>query len=110
MVGVANPTFLMEGFSMHFAPDKVKKVWKIAHDIGYKEYFPEEPGGYITDDHYYINLYRKIPAINISHLDNESPTGSFFPHWHTINDDMSYIDKESLKIVGNTVLTVIFRE
>lgn len=110
MVGVSNPTFLMEGFSMHFAPDKVKKVWKIAHDIGYDEYFLEEPGGYITDDHYYINQYRKIPAINIIHLDNSSPNGSFFPHWHTVHDDMDHIDKKSLEIVGNTVLAVIFRE
>jgi len=110
MVGVSNPTFLMEGFSMHFAPDKVKKVWKIAHDIGYDKYFLEEIGGYITDDHYYINQYRKIPAINIIHLDNNSPNGSFFPHWHTVNDDMNHIDIKSLEIVGNTVLAVIFRE
>ena len=110
MVGVTNPSFLKEGFSMHFAPDKVKKVWKIAHEIGYGEYFPEELGGYITDDHYYINQYRKIPAINIIHLDNESPNGSFFPHWHTINDNMDNIDKKSLEIVGNTVLAVVSRE
>jgi hypothetical protein len=110
MVGVSSPSFLMEGFSMHFAPDKVKKVWNIAHEIGYGEYFPEEPGGYITDDHYYINQYRKIPAINIIHLDNESPNGSFFPHWHTLEDDLQHVDKKSLNIVGNTVLAVVFRE
>jgi hypothetical protein len=88
----------------------VKKVWKVAHEIGYGEYFPEKPGGYITDDHYYINQYMKIPAINIIHLDNESPNGSFFAHWHTLGDDLEHVDRKSLEIVGNTVLAVIFRE
>jgi Zn-dependent M28 family amino/carboxypeptidase len=110
MVGVSKPSFLMEGFSMHFAPDKVKKVWNIAHELGYEEYFPQQPGGYITDDHYYINQYRKIPAINIIHLDDESPNGSFFPHWHTLEDNLEHVDKGSLNIVGNTVLAVLFRE
>ncbi|MEA3478037.1 MAG: M28 family peptidase [Bacteroidota bacterium] len=110
MVGVPNPSFLMEGFSMHFAPDKVKKVWDVAEEIGYGDYFLREIGGYITDDHYYINRYRKIPAINIIHLDPESVNGSFFQHWHTLGDDLGSIDKESLLIVGNTVLAVIFRE
>ncbi|MBE9492283.1 MAG: M28 family peptidase [Bacteroidetes bacterium] len=110
MVGVSNPQFLMEGFSMHYAPDKVKKVWDIAGEIGYGAYFKYEEGGYITDDHYYINKYKKLPAIDIIHLDPGSSNKSFFPYWHTLRDNMKSIDKEALGIVGQTVLTVVFWE
>lgn len=110
MVGVPDPQFLKEGFSMHYASDKVDKVWEIARDLGYGDFFPDRMGGYITDDHYYINKYAGIPAVNIIHLDKNSVNGSFFEQWHTVNDDMEFIDKATLDIVGTTVLNVVFRE
>ena len=66
--------------------------------------------GFITDDHYYINEIKGIPAINIIHLDPNSLNGSFFKHWHTTQDIIDFVDKETLEIVGTTVLTVVFRE
>lgn len=110
MVGVPDPEFRKEGFSMYYASDKVKKVWNIAKELGYEKYFLDEQGGYITDDHYYINKLKGIPAINIIHLDPTSSNGSFFDHWHTTKDDMKSIDKKSLGIVGTTVLNVVFKE
>lgn len=110
MVGAADAVFPKEGFSMYYAPDIVEKVWSIARSIGYKDYFLDENGGYITDDHYFVNTIAEIPTINIIHLDDNSVNGSFYDHWHTEKDNLEQIDPTTLKIVGQTVLTVIFRE
>lgn len=110
MVGVKDATFLMEGFSMMYAPSKVKKVWDAADTMGYGDYFVAERGGYITDDHYFINKIINIPTINIIHLDPESANGSFFDHWHTVNDNLEHIDKATLQVVGEVMLNVIYYE
>jgi hypothetical protein len=110
MVGVKDATFLQEGFSMMYAPSKVKKVWNVAARMGYDDYFVEERGGYITDDHYYVNKIINIPTINIIHLDNESVNGSFFEHWHTLNDNMDHIDRATLNVVGKVVMEVVYYE
>jgi len=109
MVGAANATFLKEGYSMQYAPDVVRKVWQTAQRAGYAEYFVNKETNAITDDHFYINKLAGIPTIDIIHYDNNSPTG-FFPHWHTHGDNISVIDKQTLKAVGQTLMTVIFEE
>lgn len=108
MVGASNATFLMEGYSMTYASRIVKKVWTLAGKLGYGNYFIFREGGYITDDHYYINEIAGIPTINIIHLDDRSANGSFFDQWHTLGDDMSVIDKQTLEVVGMTVINVIY--
>ena len=110
MVGVKDATFLMEGFSMMYAPSRVKKVWGIAQGLGYDSYFPDEYGSYITDDHYFVNTLANIPTINIIHLERGEDTGSFFKHWHTLNDNMEHIDVNTLNVVGTVVLNVVYRE
>ncbi len=110
MVGASDAVFPKEGFSMYYAPDVVEKVWSIARSIGYENYFLDETKGYITDDHYFVNTIAGIPTINIIHLDDNSANGSFYDHWHTVNDNLDQIDPATLKIVGQTVLTVVFRE
>ncbi|MCF8364997.1 MAG: M28 family peptidase [Bacteroidales bacterium] len=110
MVGASDAIFPLEGFSMYYAPDIVKKVWNIAGEIGYGDYFVFDNGGYITDDHYFVNLIAQIPTINIIHLDPASVNGTFYDHWHTVNDNLEQIEPATLKVVGQTVLEVIFRE
>jgi hypothetical protein len=110
MVGAEGAKFMKEGFSMYYASDKVEKVWGIADDIGYGDWFPDERGGYINDDHYFVNTIANIPAINIIHLDPNSSNGSFFEYWHTVEDTIDKIDPETLQVVGDVVLAVIFRE
>jgi hypothetical protein len=109
MVGAENATFKKEGFSMLFAPAVVRKVWETGQRIGYGSYFLNQEGTYVTDDHFYVNDIRNIPTINIIHLDDGTPHG-FFPQWHTTDDRIEFIDKGTLKAVGQTVLTVIFEE
>ena len=109
MVGAPGATFLKEGFSMDYAPEIVDQVWRIANRIGYSGYFFFEKGTYIDDDHYFINKIKNIPTIDIIHLDRTSLTG-FYHTWHTTNDNLSNIDKNTLKAVGQTLLTVIYEE
>ncbi len=109
MVGAADATFLMEGVSMEYAPQVVKKVWDVGNVIGYSSYFLFQRGGSITDDHYYVIRDRGIPMIDIIHLDQTSETG-MYKHWHTVDDSLDKIDRGTLQAVGQTLLTVIYSE
>lgn len=107
MVGARDARFPLEGISTKFAGNIQQNIWKAAGRAGYSSYFPFTAGGYITDDHAYINELTRIPTVDIINLstNTESP---FAPHWHTHNDNMSIIDKATLKAVGETLLQVIY--
>ena len=109
IVGAPGSRFLHEGYSMHFASDVVAKVWDLAGKLGYTDYFIQEEGGTITDDHYYVSSISGIPCIDIINCDMDSPNG-FGIHHHTVKDDMDWIDANTLKAVGHTVMTVIYNE
>ncbi len=107
MVGAQQATFLREQISEYYAMDVVNKVWSQAKSLGFGQYFLEQKGGAITDDHLYINKIIGIPSINIIHYSNET---GFVDHWHTIDDTMKNIDKNTLNAVGTTLLHVIYNE
>lgn len=109
MVGSSNPRFGREGFSERYAPAVVDKVWRTAQNLGYGKYFVNQSVDAVIDDHYFVNEIARIPMINIINRPPGTRTG-FVPQWHTINDDLSAIDKGTLHAVGHTVLEVIFRE
>lgn len=108
MVGAANATFLREGYSMQHASNVVSKIWSMASNLGYGQFFVQRNGSYITDDHVSVIEKRGIPCANIINL-KDSDHG-FAPHWHTLNDDMRNISKETLNAAGQTVMEVIYRE
>lgn len=107
MVGAPDATFYLEGTSMAYAPDIMRKVWRTAHQLGYANYFIMQESNPITDDHYYVNKIAKIPTIDIIHQDPTSKTG-FFRYWHTMKDNIDNIDPNTLKAVGQTVLQTIY--
>lgn len=109
MVGGPNARFAQEGVSMNFAPAIVQKVWDIANQKGFSATFIYQRSNPITDDHYYVNQLAGIPAIDIIEYD-EATSSNFNKHWHTHQDDMSNIDKNTLKAVGQTLLELIFSE
>lgn len=109
IVGAPGSKFHKEGISVHFAESIVNKVWGCASNLGYGDTFISEDGGYITDDHFYVNQFLGVPCIDIINYDPESPNG-FGPHHHTMNDNMDWISADMLKIVGQTVMTVIYNE
>ena len=108
MVGGIDAKFHREYISVQEAPHIVDKVWGIAAGSGYGHRFPNIDGGAVVDDHLFVNK-AGIPAINIIESKNDV-TKSFAPTWHTVNDDMSNIDRGSLKAAGQTVINVIFNE
>jgi len=109
MVGAENATFYHEGYSNMYAKHVLNKVWNIAEKLGYSSYFINQSSNYITDDHYYVNTILGLPTIDIIHQDKNSPTG-FFPYWHTVEDTLDKISKETLKAVGETLITVVYSE
>jgi len=110
MVGATNATFPKEGFSLDYAPDVVRNVWNAAFKAGYANYFVDgNMGQRITDDHLYVNQIIKIPTIDIIHL-NQSGDHSFPIEWHTLKDNINVIDRNTLKAVGQTLMTVIYEE
>ena len=90
MVGGEGSVFMKEGYSEEFAPDINKKVWKAAKKAGYGKTFMDGNGGFVTDDHLFINRLARIKTIDIIPYNQE---GDFTPTWHTVNDNMEHIDK-----------------
>lgn len=107
MVGGANARFAWEEQSIYYAQPILKKVWEKAHLMGYGANFVYFQKGGIIDDHVYVNRNAKIPTIDIIHYDANSRSG-FPEHWHTHRDNMSAIDRNTLKAVGQTLLEVIY--
>ena len=110
MVGGQGATFYREMFSKHYANDIVNRVWQAAATIGQSSYFPQQDGGYITDDHVPVNRVAGIPCVDIVPHYPDCDASSFGPTWHTINDDMQHIDRNTLKAVGQTIIQVLWSE
>lgn len=71
-------------------------IWKTAAQLGYADLFINEEKYNILDDHQPF-LELGIPAIDIIDFD--------YPYWHTLSDTVEKTSKESLAIVGNTLLS-----
>ena len=109
MVGAAGAVFPREGTSLYFAPAVVDKVWAAAHALGYGKQFADRESGTLIDDHLYINQYARIPTADIIDYDDSRASG--FPgSWHTVGDTLDKIDRDTLAVVGRTVLAVIHQE
>lgn len=109
MVGAPGATFYREQLSDYYASHIVDRVWAQADALGFGAYFIDRPGGAVTDDHLYVNRLAGIPAIDIIQHDPQSPTG-FGAYWHTADDDMDHIDRQTLHAVGLTLLHIIYNE
>lgn len=107
MVGAANAKFYYDNISQENAGRTLDRVWSIAHELGYQDYFKKQLGfAGIIDDHVFVNKNALIPMIDI--IDYQE--GNFTPVWHTQNDNLENISKETLAVVANTVLAVIYNE
>lgn len=108
MVGGQGATFYQEGMSVQYARSIVDKVWRAAQVVGFGSLFPTQTGGHITDDHIPVNQIAKIPTIDIIPHYPNCEQSNFGPTWHTVNDDMAHIDKNTLQAVGQTLIQVLF--
>lgn len=110
MVGGQGAKFYQEQVSTYYAPDVVRKVWAAAEAVGYGSLFPKDEGHGITDDHVPVNQKAKIPCIDIIPYYPDCDASGFGPTWHTVNDDMQHIDRNTLQAVGQTMIQVLFSE
>ena len=109
MVGAKDAKFTKEGASMYYASKVVDKVWNIARNNGFSEFFISQKTDPIIDDHIYINNLIHIPTINI--VEHDATThNKFNKHHHKQSDDMQIIDRKTLNAVGQTVLEVLYTE
>jgi len=109
MVGSEGATFRYEGISNYYASNIIDKVWGKAHSLGFTDYFKYQKSPEIMDDHYYVNTITGIPTIDIIEYDPFTEN-NFNKHWHTHQDDMRNINKNTLKAVGQTIMSVIYSE
>jgi glutaminyl-peptide cyclotransferase len=107
MVGAKGTYFAKEEYSKRYATSINDLVWNVANQIGYSNYFKNEDGGGVTDDHVPVNEVAKIPMIDIISNDGN---GGFGAYHHTHADNLSNVSKENLKAVGQTVIQVIYNE
>lgn len=105
MIGDANLSLPIEGFSQQSAPHIVDKVWSAAESIGAYQ-FERRVGQYINDDHV-ILIEGGIPCIDV--IDFEYPDKNH-GYWHTREDTPDKCSSESLRTVGQVMLEVIYNE
>ncbi len=104
MVGAPDAVFPLEMYSSQYAQNYQQKIWRAAEQLGYGAMFSNQRSYPITDDHYYINYIAGIPCVDVIHYDIRNATG-FPAWWHTRNDDMSNISKQTLQAVGEVVMS-----
>lgn len=109
MVGGRGAIFAKEQVSMYFASHVVNKVWALASDLGYGQFFTSREGGMLVDDHVNVNTVAGIPCIDIVPYFENGPS-SFGPTWHTVEDNPDNIDPNVLEAVGQTVLQLLYNE
>ena len=105
MVGGRDATFPIEYFSYQYTPDIVNLVLEASRKAGTTDRFPTQIGGAINDDHIHLNS-AGIPTVDII----QTSHSGFNPTWHTIQDNLSNIDRATLAAVGHTILTLLLQQ
>jgi len=106
MVGAKGGSFTREETSRTKALSALDKIWRVGTQLGYSDYFRYEDTGGITDDHVYTNNVG-IPTVDIYDHPRYG-TDYFPPYHHATSDNMSIIDRKTLKAVGQTMTQVLF--
>lgn len=109
MVGAKDAVFTLEGTSFRAAPKVMYKVWDMADQLGFGRFFVSNRTSGVFDDHSRLIETAEIPSIDIIQHDASSRT-SFGTYWHTHADNLSVIDRKTLKAVGQTMLQVVNNE
>ena len=106
MVGAKGGHFTREETSRTSARGPLDKIWNTAAQLGYSDYFRYEDTGGILDDHVYANR-AGIPTLDI--FDYSTAAGNVFPAYHhATTDNMSIIDRKTMKAVGQTMLQALY--
>lgn len=104
MVGAQDARFYWEYHSKRHAAPIMRELWDTARKLGWQRYFVPQDGAAALDDHLPVIEHRGIPSVDVI---NFSAQGVFGKHWHTHDDNLDIISKETLKAVGESVATMI---
>jgi len=104
MVGDLDPNFPMEAYSVEFAPAVTQRVWRVARDLGYGEYFSAQVGLRVMDDHVPLN---RVGLQTVDVVDFEYGPGNRL--WHTPQDTPENTSPSTLQMVGEVVAELIYR-
>lgn len=105
MIGDSELEITIDPVSYRAAPHLVDAIWEVADELGYTE-FVREMGPGMYDDHVsFIDI--GIPAIDI--IDFSYPN-DYTNYWHTHEDTPDKCSPYSLEVVGNTILTWVYRQ
>ena len=105
MVGTDQPRFTREQVSRYYAPGLTDKLWSAASALGFGNIFVNQETDPILDDHMYVNQIAGIPMVDIV---QNSPTTSFFSHWHTTTDDLEAVNAETMRIVATVAMKTVY--
>jgi hypothetical protein len=111
MIGDKNLRLPKEGYSARrFHPMLVDHIWNIGRSKGYYQ-FDYSIGGAVEDDHVILNEYgiQCIDIIDMDLIGNDSNDENR-NYWHTLRDTPERCSKESLKIVGDVLLELIYKK
>jgi hypothetical protein len=108
MVAGEGARFPKEQYSVQYAPALVSEIWSIAAEKGYGDIFIDKQGAYISDDHVVINRILNIPTIDVIRHEPGTQEVVFAPYWHTQQDDMNIISRETLEAVGEVMVELIY--
>jgi glutaminyl-peptide cyclotransferase len=97
MIGDADLNIYMEKNS---DPKLTKEIWSRAEELGFEEQFIPQYRYRILDDHLPF-LEAGIPAVDLIDFD--------YPYWHTRDDTSDKVSAQSLKIVGDTIMSWVVR-
>lgn len=98
MVCKKNLRIGMEGYSLRYAPDLTRAVFRRAAELGLRALVPV-PAVAVYDDHVPF-LRSGVPAINLIDFD--------FPQWHTTGDVPGICDPASLQQVGRLAASLVW--
>ena len=104
MIADRDPVYPVEGYSAHYAPEVVRRVYALAAHLGYGEMFPLVQGRTIDDDHVPLNQ-AGIRTIDIIDFD----FGPANVHWHTHGDDLGAVSVRGLEAVGTVLTELVYR-
>ncbi len=108
MVGDKDANFPIEGNSRLYAPDVESLIWTLAEQTGADKFINKE-GSTIYDDHIALNEagIRTVDIIDID-LIGAKTSVERRKYWHTQNDTMKNIGKDTLKQVGDVLAKLIW--
>ncbi|MDI6827740.1 MAG: M28 family peptidase [Armatimonadota bacterium] len=101
MVGDKELTIYREKSSNKYAKRVVDRVWTAAAKLGYSKVFIDQEKYNIIDDHIPLNK-KGIPCIDVIDFD--------YAYWHTLQDTVDKCSSISLRIVGETIASVVYSE